>query len=268
VELLAPPRPRSPIRTCADFAVFNALAELHGPDWRRWPAELRRPGAAHWRRRRRTGSASTPGYSRNAPPSSPPRRPAGMRPGIIHDLAVGVDPGGADAWLLQDVMAAGVRIGRPPDAFKPAGQDWGLAAWRPDRLAAAGYARTATCCAPRSGTRAGCGWTTSPGCGGCGGCRPAARRAPTSTTDAAAMPATPRPGGAPGRRTVVGEDLGTVEPEVTEAAEREHQRLRGAVVRATKDGTGRCRRGLARRRPGTVNTHDCPPRRGCWPAST
>ncbi len=65
---------------------------------------------------------------------------AGMPVGIVHDLAVGIDPGGADAWMLQDVIAAGAKIGAPPDAFNQQGQDWGLATWRPDRLAATGYA--------------------------------------------------------------------------------------------------------------------------------
>jgi len=62
-----------------------------------------------------------------------------MAIGLVYDLAVGVDPGGADSWMLQDVLAQGVRVGAPPDAFNQRGQDWGLAAWRPDRLAATGY---------------------------------------------------------------------------------------------------------------------------------
>jgi 4-alpha-glucanotransferase len=62
-----------------------------------------------------------------------------MAVGVVQDLAVGIDPGGADGWLLQDVLADNVRVGAPPDAFNQLGQDWGLAAWRPDRLAAAGY---------------------------------------------------------------------------------------------------------------------------------
>jgi 4-alpha-glucanotransferase len=62
-----------------------------------------------------------------------------MAIGVVQDLAVGIDPGGADGWLLQDVLASGVRVGAPPDAFNQLGQDWGLATWRPDRLAAAGY---------------------------------------------------------------------------------------------------------------------------------
>ena len=34
--------------------------------------------------------------------------------GIMHDLAVGVHPSGADAWALQDVLALGVTTGAPP----------------------------------------------------------------------------------------------------------------------------------------------------------
>lgn len=62
-----------------------------------------------------------------------------MPVGLIHDLAVGVHPDGADAWALQDVLAGGISVGAPPDAFNAHGQDWGLPPWRPDALAAAGY---------------------------------------------------------------------------------------------------------------------------------
>ncbi len=65
---------------------------------------------------------------------------AGMAVGIVHDLPVGVHPGGADAWALQDAFASDVRVGCPADAFNPLGQDWGLPPWRPDKLAESGYA--------------------------------------------------------------------------------------------------------------------------------
>jgi 4-alpha-glucanotransferase len=60
--------------------------------------------------------------------------------GVIHDLAVGVDAGGADAWALQDALALGTTVGAPPDSFNQTGQDWGLPPWRPDRLRAFAYA--------------------------------------------------------------------------------------------------------------------------------
>jgi 4-alpha-glucanotransferase len=63
-----------------------------------------------------------------------------MPVGIVHDLAVGVHPQGADAWAQQEYFAAGMSVGAPPDAFNARGQDWGLPPWRPDRLADSGYA--------------------------------------------------------------------------------------------------------------------------------
>ena len=64
---------------------------------------------------------------------------AGMKIGIVHDLAVGVHPGGADAWTLQDVLAPDVSVGAPPDMFNQRGQDWSQPPWDPDRLAESGY---------------------------------------------------------------------------------------------------------------------------------
>jgi 4-alpha-glucanotransferase len=58
---------------------------------------------------------------------------------LVHDLAIGVDPHGADAWLWQDVLARDVRVGAPPDQFNARGQDWGLPPFDPWKLQAAGY---------------------------------------------------------------------------------------------------------------------------------
>ena len=65
---------------------------------------------------------------------------AGMALGVVHDLAVGVHPAGADAWALRDVLASGVSVGAPPDDFNQQGQDWSQPPWHPRRLAAARYA--------------------------------------------------------------------------------------------------------------------------------
>ncbi|WP_425553768.1 4-alpha-glucanotransferase [Isoptericola hypogeus] len=67
-------------------------------------------------------------------------REAGMRVGIVHDLAVGVHPQGADAWLHRDVLARGVGVGAPPDMYNQQGQDWSQPPWSPRALARAGYA--------------------------------------------------------------------------------------------------------------------------------
>lgn len=65
---------------------------------------------------------------------------AGMAIGVMHDLAVGVHPEGADAWALQDVLANGVGVGAPPDMYNQMGQNWHQPPWRPDALAEAGFA--------------------------------------------------------------------------------------------------------------------------------
>ncbi|MFR9791177.1 4-alpha-glucanotransferase [Streptomyces sp. MB22_4] len=130
-----------------DHATYCALAETHGPDWTTWPDGLRDP-RSEATARARTGLADrvafhtrlawlTDGQLRAAQRVA---REAGMPVGVVHDLAVGVHPGGADAWAQQDVFAAGMSVGAPPDAFNARGQDWGLPPWRPDRLAATGYA--------------------------------------------------------------------------------------------------------------------------------
>ncbi len=64
---------------------------------------------------------------------------AGMALGVIHDLAVGVHPSGADAWALAPVLASGVSVGAPPDDFNQQGQDWSQPPWHPRRLADARY---------------------------------------------------------------------------------------------------------------------------------
>lgn len=133
-------------RSLDDFAIWCALAERHGPDWHRWPKKYTRPSnpavAAYAAKH-----ADTVDFHRwlqwqlddqLATAQSTAMR-AGMELGVMHDLAVGVDPNGADAWAMQDVLALGVTAGAPPDEFNQLGQDWSQPPWRPDQLIAKGY---------------------------------------------------------------------------------------------------------------------------------
>ena len=63
----------------------------------------------------------------------------GMQIGLYGDLAVSVDPGGAEVWSGRDYFAMDASVGCPPDALGPAGQDWGLPPLLPHRLAEAAY---------------------------------------------------------------------------------------------------------------------------------
>jgi len=64
---------------------------------------------------------------------------SGMRLGVVHDLAVGVDHSSADAWTLRGVLAPATSVGAPPDMYNQQGQDWGQPPWHPTRLAETGY---------------------------------------------------------------------------------------------------------------------------------
>jgi 4-alpha-glucanotransferase len=133
-------------RSLDDFAVWCALAERHGPDWHRWPKKFSGPArsaVAEFAAKH----AETVDFHRwlqwqlddqLATAQSTAVR-AGMELGIMHDLAVGVDPNGADAWAMQDVLALGVTAGAPPDEFNQLGQDWSQPPWRPDQLVDQGY---------------------------------------------------------------------------------------------------------------------------------
>lgn len=66
-------------------------------------------------------------------------RELGMSVGLYHDLALGSDRGGSDAWIFQSVLALGADCGCPPDAFAPEGQNWGLPPINPHALRRTGY---------------------------------------------------------------------------------------------------------------------------------
>ena len=65
---------------------------------------------------------------------------AGMRIGLITDLAIGLDRSGAQVGADPDAFLTDLSIGAPPDFFNPNGQDWGLTSFSPHGLIARGFA--------------------------------------------------------------------------------------------------------------------------------
>ncbi|OBK63111.1 4-alpha-glucanotransferase [Mycobacterium gordonae] len=128
-------------RALDDFATWCALADKHGTDWYEWPKSVRHPDAPGVAAFAAKNAAAVDFHrwlqwqldEQLAAAQSQAVR-AGMALGIMHDLAVGVHPTGADAWALQDALALGVTAGAPPDEFNQLGQDWSQPPWRPDRL--------------------------------------------------------------------------------------------------------------------------------------
>jgi 4-alpha-glucanotransferase len=129
-----------------DFATWCALSDRFGNDWTRWPRRFAHPGSPAVRKFRAKHAKSIAFFcwlqwitDEQLADLQQTLRDAGMPIGMIHDLAVGVHPEGADAWALQDVLAAGVTVGAPPDMYNQMGQNWSQPPWRPDALADAAF---------------------------------------------------------------------------------------------------------------------------------
>ncbi|HET9892504.1 MAG TPA: 4-alpha-glucanotransferase [Mycobacterium sp.] len=258
-------------RALHDWATYCALAERYGGRWPQWPESLRDvdgPGVTAARKELAPRIAFHAWVQQRcaeqlAEVRSAARR-AGMALGVLHDLPVGVDSDGADAWALADMLAAGVHVGAPPDNFTPRGQDWGLPPWRPDRLAATGYtalrdmlrANLAHADGLRIDHVAGLWrlWWIPPG--------DSPDRGTYVHYDADTMLAVLALEAQRAGATVVGEDLGTVEPEVTEAL-RDNGMLGCAVSWFTRDKSAPEQPLLApsrwpSRAAASLSTHDLP----------
>ena len=122
-----------------EFATYCALAERHGKDWRRWPVEHRRPDEAAVHVFRDEQASRVRFHEWLQWRLDVQLAAAAREIAIVNDLPIGIDIAGADAWCWQELMAAGVSVGAPPDDFSATGQDWGLTPFVPHRLRAVGY---------------------------------------------------------------------------------------------------------------------------------
>ncbi|BEL11491.1 4-alpha-glucanotransferase [Actinoplanes sichuanensis] len=244
-----------------DFARFCVLAEEHGADWREWPVELRRPDAPAVRALGGDRVAFHVWIQKLLEEQFKAADPGGLPVGIVYDLAVAVEPSGADGWLLQDVLAMEARTGAPPDAFNQLGQEWGGVAWRPDRLVETGYdayrdmlrrifryARGLRVDHVMGLWRL---WWVPAGLGPANGTY--VHYDPEAMLGILALEAY-RAGA-----VVIGEDLGTVMPVVTEGLQRTNM-LGSAVLWFTRDDEGGYRpsAGYPRNALASVSTHDLP----------
>lgn len=123
------------------WAIFAALAEVHGPDWPTWPAGLRGPDApAVAAAARELGDRVAFHAWIQWLLDVQLAAAGGAGVDLIADLPIGFDPAGFDAWAWQEQLALDVAVGAPPDPFNLGGQDWGLPPFVPNRLRQAGYA--------------------------------------------------------------------------------------------------------------------------------
>jgi 4-alpha-glucanotransferase len=138
------------LRLHARFEALHAerlAADGTAHSWRGWPAALRDPasGAVEAFATRHAREVLFHTFlqwiaDRSFAAAQADARGAGMRIGLIGDLAVGMDSGGSHAWSRQPDILVGLEVGAPPDLFNPLGQNWGLTAFSPRALVAGGFA--------------------------------------------------------------------------------------------------------------------------------
>jgi len=114
--------------------------------WRNWPAAFRNPAHPDVLRFAVENREAIEFHhfaqflaARSFESAQSQARQAGMKIGIIADLATGIDPGGSDCWASPDDVLHGLQIGAPPDLFNADGQNWGLTALSPTQLRKNGY---------------------------------------------------------------------------------------------------------------------------------
>jgi 4-alpha-glucanotransferase len=252
-----------------DWAAWCAIAERHGADYRAWPPRLQHPRSAEVAALRRELAERVEFHvwvqwlvAEQAAAAQRAAREAGMEIGILHDLAVGAHPGGADAWAGHDVFVRGVSVGAPPDAFNQNGQNWTLPPWHPGHLAAQDYRPLADLIAGTAGDAGGLRidhamglsrlWWIPEGMSAAEGAYVRYDHEAMLGTLAAE---TSRTG-----TIAIGEDLGTVEPWLRDAL-----KTRGVLgtsllwFETAPDGTPLPPSQWRRNSLATVATHDMPP---------
>lgn len=133
-------------------ALFEAIQAAltpgydHANDWRQWPEAYRNPENPAVMRflEQNAHEVSFHAYlqyraDKGLQAAQRAARDAGMRVGLIADLAVGMDPTGSQSWSCQNEVLCGLEIGAPPDAINHEGQDWRITAFSPRGLRNSGF---------------------------------------------------------------------------------------------------------------------------------
>jgi 4-alpha-glucanotransferase len=129
------------------FAAFEVLRRRYQAVWWEWPKSWRQPTSKKIAALCQEEAKEVDYYcyvqwvaDRQLADCQEEARRLGLPIGLYIDLAVGVEPGGADAWAAQTSIIPQVEVGAPPDLLNTAGQAWGLAAFNPRALEAEAFA--------------------------------------------------------------------------------------------------------------------------------
>jgi 4-alpha-glucanotransferase len=134
------------------FALYSALDEwLHrrNPDlwvWPDWPEPFRDPNSDACREFARNHPNAVLFYKyvqwqidEQLALTQDYARRKGLEIGLFHDMPLATDRCGSDLWAHRDFYTQGCRVGAPPDDFSPQGQDWSFPPPNADRHRQDGY---------------------------------------------------------------------------------------------------------------------------------
>lgn len=256
---LAEPRVR-------DYAAFRATMERRQASWQTWPGELTTGtlNESHYDQAAFEYYAYTQWRAREQVRRlSDKARANGL--GLYLDLPVGVHPSGYDLWAERGAFLLGCAAGAPPDIVFQGGQDWGLAPLSPEGLRRQRYRYFRDMIAHHLEVAGALRidhvmglhriYCVPQGLG--------ARRGIYVRYRAEELYAVLSIESARHRSLLVGEDLGTVPPEVPPAMER-HAVRRMHVLEYALEGDRLSFEGLSPSAVASINTHDLFPFASWW----
>jgi 4-alpha-glucanotransferase len=252
----------------ATYAAFRAVVDRRGEPWQSWPERLREGTLApadyddedrdyylwtQWAAEQQMAALAKEARRRG--------------PGLYLDLPLGVHGSAYDVWRERDLFAEGASAGAPPDSFFTKGQNWGFPPLLPDRLRERGYGHLIDCLRHHL-THAGIlridhvmqlhrlfwipeGMTAADG---------VYVRYPAEELYAVLSVESHR-----NQAVIVGENLGTVPPEVYEAMDR-HDVLGMYVVQYELQPGSQGLREPPAKCVASLNTHDMPTFQAFWQA--
>lgn len=194
-------------------------------------------------------------------------RSSGMAIGIYTDLAVGVERAGAECWSRRSLYGDGASVGAPPDDFNLLGQDWGMPPPIPHAMRAdehSAFRETLVSSMQTSGALRidhvmalrRLYWVPR----GASAAEGAYVLYPFEELMALVTLESNRQ-----ECVVVGEDLGVVPPEVTDALHRSRTySYRIMFFEQTEPGQFKSPREMLRRSLTVASTHDLPTLKGFW----
>lgn len=261
------------------FATFVALQEhfeetQQCSEWREWPEQYRDASSQAVRDFRAQNADAVDLHlymqfvlDEQIADAAERGKSAGLRIGLYQDLAIGTSPNGSDTWLMPDMFVRGATIGAPPDSYSKEGQNWGLPPLHPRQLRDSGYEYWINLV--RASLRHSGALRIDHVMGlfrqfwvpeGCTGKDGAYIRFPADDLLGILALEASRAGA-----LVVGEDLGTVPPEVPPGLER-WQVLSSRVLYFEREDEGGFKPSSTydHRSLATANTHDMPTLAGFW----